>query len=517
MSASYLMGIDIGSTSIKAVIYDLGGNLVASGGSPTVLSHLDREHPQWASWEPEKIWGGVSSAIKEALGKAGDPKAVKAVAVTGFGCDGLPIDKNGEWLYPFISWYCPRTQPQRDAWVEKLGAGKIFSITGRLLWPFDSIYRIMWMKENQPGILEKTYKWVLIEDFVNFMLCGAVATDYSMASCTSVLDLKARNWSDELIGHAGVRKDLFPEIKQSGTYLGQVSKKASELTGLSTDTAVVLGGHDYHCAAIPAGLFDEEVLLDVGGTWEMVLAASGKPKLDKSVFEAGIAVEAHVARDCYTIMGAEVSGSMLEWLKDTYAYEEAETAKKTGGSVWGYMMDKAAQSPCGSKGVFFLPHFAGRSCIAPDPKSLGAFVGLNNTVGKGDMYRAVVEGLNYQFREMLTSIEGIMNKKYGRILAVGGVTRNSFLTQNKSDITGRTIEAVDLDEATSLGAALMAGIGVGLYADEQEAFKRTFKPGRLFEPDLELTARYDKYFEIYKELHPSLKKANSRIFDMFKA
>jgi sugar (pentulose or hexulose) kinase len=242
---AYLMGIDIGSTSIKAVIYDETGTPVSQGGRPTVLSHIDSAHPAWAVWEPEIIWDAVCGAVRQALDSV-DSNAVTGVAVTGFGMDGLPVNSDGTPLYPLISWHCPRTNEIAQEFSRNYGQKKIFEIAGTQLMPIHTIYRMMWMRKNHPGILEKTEKWLLIEDYINFKLCGIMATDYSMAWNTSVLDQKEGRWSDKLIEAAGVPKLIFPEIKQSGTVLGNVCEQAAQETGLSKKTSVVLGGHDIY-------------------------------------------------------------------------------------------------------------------------------------------------------------------------------------------------------------------------------------------------------------------------------
>ena len=202
-AVDYLMGIDLGSTSLKAVVYDLAGNEVAGARRPTERFHPDPNHPEWTRWQPEQIWGGTAAAIHGAVAEIGDPGQIRAVAVTGMGMDGLPVDQQGKWLYPFISWHDPRTSPQLRWWQEHIGAQRQFAVGGNPLWPINSALRILWMAENEPEIFSRTHKWLLIEDFVNFMLCGRHATDYSMASCTLLFDQRQRAWSDELIERSG--------------------------------------------------------------------------------------------------------------------------------------------------------------------------------------------------------------------------------------------------------------------------------------------------------------------------
>ena len=513
----YLLGIDLGSTTIKAVAYDLAGNIAASHSVPTETKYLDSDHPTWAFWDPEIVWNSTISAIKSVIDQIGISDDIKGIAVTGLGMDGVPLDRNGQWLYPFISWQCTRTEPQSRAFSQKFGAEEIFSISGKQVLHIDTIYRLLWMKENHPEILVKTDKWLLIEDFINFMLCGRQATDYTMASCTSLFDQKTLNWSDELFNSAGLDKALFPQALPSGTVLEGVSHGAAEKTGLKKGTPVILGGHDYICAALAVGAFVPDVMMDVTGTWEIIVRTLPQLILNKDIFEAGINVEAHVAKDAYLLAGYSPSALMLEWFRDNYGFEEKEIENKTGKPDWDSLMEKAAQAPCGSNGVFFLPHLAGAGTPDIDSRSLGAFIGLSTTTDKGCMLRAIIEGVDYQFKDILFSFERALAGSIQKIIAVGGAVRNEFWMQNKADVTGKVIEVPALDEATTLGAALLAGIGLGIYKDEQDAFHQTYKSGRIYEPDLNRQKEYEDYYQIFKKLYPSLKNVNHDIFNKFKS
>ena len=180
-------------------------------------SNPSQEHPEWTVWQPEQIWGGTAEAIRDALAEIGDPAQVKAVAVTGMGLDGVPMDEQGCWLYPFISWHDMRTLPQFEWWKANIGAEKTFLTGGWPLWATSTALRILWMQEHEPEILARTDKWLLIEDFLNLMLCGCKATDYTMASCTAVFDQARHTWSDELLAQAGIPRRLFSDPLPSGT------------------------------------------------------------------------------------------------------------------------------------------------------------------------------------------------------------------------------------------------------------------------------------------------------------
>ncbi|HUU11105.1 MAG TPA: FGGY family carbohydrate kinase [Phycisphaerae bacterium] len=311
----YLVGIDLGSTSLKAVVYDTRGNLVASAGRPTERFNPDPAHPDWTVWQPEQIWGGTAEALREAVGRLDDPRCIRGVAVTGMGMDGVPIDDAGRWLYPFISWLDPRTQPQLAWWTENVGLERTFGIGGNPVWAINSALRILWMAEHEPKVLARADKWLLIEDFVNFMLSGRRATDYSMASCTMLFDQRRLDWSQELLGAAGIDRRLMPDAHPSTTVLGEVTPQAAEATGLPAGTPVVLGGHDHLCGNLPVGAFRPGVVLDVTGTWEIVSAAVPEPVLTPPVQKTGLTVQAHVARGVWAAWASTPAGESLEWFR----------------------------------------------------------------------------------------------------------------------------------------------------------------------------------------------------------
>lgn len=514
---AYLMGIDLGSTSIKAVIYDESGKLVSESSHPTVLSHIDNDHPTWSVWEPEKIWGSVCDAVSHALVPLSNKADVKGVAVTGFGMDGLPISADGEYLYPLISWHCPRTNGIAQAFSKRIGQSKIFDISGGQLMTIHSIYRMMWMQQNHPDIMEKTDQWLLIEDFINYKLCGEKATDYSMGWNTSVYDQKNKCWSDELIKASGVPKHIFPELKQSGSVLGNVTNAAAVQTGLSPNTKVVLGGHDYICAALAVGAINNDVVMDITGTWEMVLQASDTLSHNKKIFDSGYYVENHVAKDRFCFVASTVSGDMTEWFKDNLSFEELQIEKQKGIAAWETLMNKARKSPAGANGCFFLPHFSGAGTPILDANSMGAYVGLSNSVNKEDMIRATIEGLDYQFYQMVEALEEALTITPGKILAVGGATKNAFWMQNKADVCGKIIEVPDVYEATPLGAAMLAGIGTGVYEDELDAIQSVYRQGIVYEPNLALVKKYSEYYhEVFKNIYGALQDVNHNISYKFR-
>jgi len=225
----------------------------------------------------------------------------------------------------------------------------------------------------------------------------------------------------------------------------------------------------------------------------------------------GVTVQAHVSRDRWAAWGGTVAADMLEWYRRELGALVEQTAAKDGEVVWDKLMAMAADAPAGARGVMFLPHFSGATCPQVDGSSRGAFVGLANTVTQGDLLRAMVEGLNFQFLDIITALESGLKTNVERIVGVGGGTRNRFWMQNKADVVGRAIEVPAVEEATPHGAAILAGIGAGLYKDEQDAYHRVYRAGTTYEPDQNATAMYQARFAVYRQLYPALRDVHRQL------
>ena len=512
----YLLGIDVGSTSMKALVYDLDGNVVSRGSHPTESIANDPQHPNWQVYLPEHIWDGIASAIHQAVSQLGPAQRILAACVTGLGADAVPLDEKGEPVYPFINWLCTRTTPQFEWWLENVGLDKTFEVSGWQPFVWSTVLRFMWLKENEPRIARRVRKWLIVEDFVNYRLTGKYSTDYTDASPTLLLDQRSLAWSDELLKAAGLEKDLLPTPQMSGSFVGEVTPEAAGKTGLTPGTPIYQGGHDYLIGALAAGAISPGVFLDVTGTWELVITPTITPDWRPEIRQLGLTIEAHAVPGTYCIWGGGTAASMLEWYKEQIGSEAQRRVEVGQGNVWSNLMDEAWCSPPGASGVFFLPHFNGTACPNLDPRSLGVFLGLNDTTRRGDLVRAVIEGLDYAFLDMLRAVEGGVREKAEKISAIGGAVRNEFWMQNKADVSGCLVEIPEIEEATALGAAMLAGTGVGVYKDLQEAARRVYKPGRLFEPNQKLVSLYAELFEIYREIYPALQPINNRIYDRFR-
>ncbi len=518
-----LLGIDLGSTSIKAILYDLSGNAVAKSARPMRRFHPDAQHPEWTVWDPETLWADTAAACRETLAQIADAVDVKGVAVTGMGMDGLPVAGDGRWLYPLISWHDPRTQPQYEWWVEHITAERSYTVGGNPVWAINSALRMLWMKENEPAIFAETYKWLLIEDFLNHCLTGVFATDFSMASCTMLFDQRRLAWSDEMCEKSGIPREMLPDAFPSGTFLGRVTQQAAEKTGLKPGTLVFLGGHDHLCGALPVGVIAPGSVLCISGTWEAVDMVAHEPPLDVPLGRAGITVQANVAPGTHMVWGGNPAGEMLEWyrrslgagVKSGVAGSTAEEDVPVRLLAWDAMIALAREAQPGCGGVLFLPHLGGASCPVPDPRSRGAFTGLTTRTGQAEVVRSICEGLNFQLLDVIRTMESGTRRQAVELVMVGGAVRNRFWMQNKADMLGIPVRVPEVEEATVLGAAILAGCGAGLYENVEDAFQRVKRSSGVYAPDEKMTQFYEPLFAIYRDIYPALAGVHHRLFDRF--
>ncbi|MDR3108902.1 MAG: hypothetical protein LBU65_04330 [Planctomycetaceae bacterium] len=509
-----LLGIDLGSTSIKAILYDLDGNPVARASRPMQRFHPNPDHPEWTVWEPQVLWADTSAACRETLSQIADVSDVKGIAVTGMGMDGLPMSENGEPLYPLISWHDPRTQPQFDWWIKTITADKTYSISGNPVWAINSALRMLWIKENEPAVFKNTDKWLLIEDYINHCLTGTFATDYSMASCTMLFDQRTQSWSDTMCELAGLPKSILPDVFASTTSIGEITNAAAKQTGLRAGTPVFLGGHDHLCSSLPVGAFRPGVVMSVTGTWETVCLVSDTPPLDLPLGRSGITTQSYLFPKQYMIWGGNPSGEMIEW----YRREIAAPLVKSENPApldWQVIVEQAVKAKPGCGGVLFLPHLDGAQCPQADPRSRGVFAGMSSRTTHAEMIRSVLEGLGYQIMDVIETMEQGTRTHGGEVIVVGGAIRNKFWMQNKADMLGRVVRVPEVEEATVLGAAILAGLGAGLYRDMETAFERVARESTVYQPDENLTKQYAAVFPIYRELYTAIAPINHALFDLF--
>lgn len=310
---------------------------------------------------------------------------------------------------------------------------------------------------------------------------------------------------------AGIDVSIMPKILPSGSKIGKVTKKAAAETGFQSGTQVILGGHDNICSALALGAFQNDMLIDVTGTWEILINSSSKANTSEEIYRLGLNVEIHVTDGKYCMLGSDVSSDMVEWFRTNYGYEEAAAAAGDVAKEWELLVEKAEHAPVGCNGAIFLPHFSGAGTPNVDDNSAGAFVGLNNLTDKGCMLRAIYEGLTFQMLEMMEVLEIGSGICCDSVLVTGGATKNEFWMQMKADVSGKKVVIPSAEESSALGVAMVAGIGMGIYADPKDAFQKTFQIKKEYYPRKDVHEKYKELYKIYKKIYPALKEENREI------
>lgn len=346
--SDYLLGIDVGTTNCKALIFGTDG---VQRAAASVLTPVHYPRAGWAEHDPEALWQAVVAVVRQALGQA-EPARVRGVAVASMAEAGLLLNTDGRPVTPFIAWYDSRSDPQYRRWLDQFGDQRFLPIAGNRPNPIFGAFKLQWLRDNQPDAYAAAARWLHVSDYVAFRLCGVQATDYSLATRTMLFDLPQLRWSDALIAAAGLRADLLPAAVPAGTRLGGVTPAAASATGLAVGTAVGSGGHDHICGALAAGAYQEGAGLDSMGTSEVAFLPLNTLQLGAA---GGVrcSFNAHVARGKYCVTkGIHSSGAAIDWAARLLNLGD------TGIAGYERMEAAAAQAPPGSGGVFFLPHLA---------------------------------------------------------------------------------------------------------------------------------------------------------------
>ncbi len=494
----YLLGIDFGTTNVKAVVYDTWGKALASAAVRTETEH---QGPQRAVYPPDKVWSSIVSVIRQVVAELGEAAGIEALAVASLGEAGVPLDGNGNWLYPAIVWFDSRTIEQHRWWEKEFGAEKVFAICGLLPGPIYSINKMMWLKEHEPHVHRRMAHWLCMADYITYKLTGIYSTSYSLASRTMAFDLRERHWSPTLLEAAGIDPAIMPPPYPSGEVVGRVAEDAAAATGLLSGTPVAAGGHDHICGALATQVFEEGPVLDSTGTAEALLTTVNEFRPERASHELGLSYGCHVARDRYYLVGGILSsGGLVEWLRELFWPQRAGDE-----SLYQVMVQEAAASH--PEGLFILPYITGGGAPHRDPDAWGTLFGLRSSHTRGDLLRAAFESLSYELRALVEALEEFAGLEVTTLRAIGGGTKNELWLRLKADITGKLVEVPALQESTALGAALLAGLGVGIYSDEREAVSRVYRTERTIPPDPAAFKRYSRYYEeIYRELYPLVRE-----------
>ncbi len=498
--APLLVGIDVGTSRIRSLIFDIAGAVLAQAATPTPVTALDQggsEH------DPEALWQAVTRTLAEALADLPAGAPIAGIAVASVGESGVPLDDRGEPVHRVIAWYDRRSEPQAAWFARTAGRRRIFATTGLAIDPTCGLFKLLWLKDNAPEAFARTATWLNIADWIAFRLCGVPATDFSLASRTLALDLARRQWSEDLLALAHIDPAIFPPLRVSGTALGPVRDEIADLVGLPKGVIVGVGGHDHICGALAEGVIRPGMLLDSMGTAEALLRPTNQPRFDPATEELGYLQGAITADTGYLGGGVYSSGGAVEWFRRTMAGDTPHAA----------LIAEAGRVPPGAHGSLFLPHLRFAASAASENPARGAFLGLRADTDRGHLFRALLEGLALEARlvvEAMAALPGLPPLQEIRV--TGGNTRNALLLAIKAATFGQPLYVSQVRESTSLGAAIYGGLAAGVYRDVDHALEHTSRPLNIVEPDSAWTDHYaELYDRVYKDLAGTLRDVNRRL------
>jgi xylulokinase len=503
-----LMGVDIGTTGTKAVVFRENGDILATAYR-TYEELFPR--PGWVEMDPDRMWKAVCDVIRQAAAEvAADP--VKAIGCSVLGEAVTPVDKSHRPLYNTLPSVDARCKAQVEGWEKSLGAEAIYAITGQPLHTSYSLNKILWLRDEMPEIYKKTWKFLLWEDLFCCWLGLEPAIEYSLASRTMAFDIRQRAWSERMLEAAKLSPDLLARAVPAGERLGEIpASKAAEL-GLPRGVIVTVTGHDVINGAFGAGAVEDGQAVLTIGTTEAIVVALDRPSLSREPRTEKFACYCHTAPQKYAALAySTCSGNLLRWYRDRFAKSEVEQAARQGANVYDLL---TARANLGKSGLLLLPHFIGAGTPYLDPESRGALVGLSLATEPGDILAAILEGTTFELHVNMDSFENA-GITIHEMRAVGGGAKSDRWLQLKADITGKPIVRLEVTESGCLGSAIQAGIAAGVYASHGEALHRLVKLGRRFEPNAATARQYEELYATYRSLYAQVKPL-TRVLSKYK-
>lgn len=504
MSVYSLLAIDVGTTNWKAALFDEQGHNIAQKSTKAVVE----DDGNGASYNAEEMWGSIANIIKAVLTSTNIQP--DAVCVTSMAEAGFPLGRNYEVVHNAITWYDPRSFKQAEMIAEVVGKDNLFRITGLEANPVFTLSKIMWLKENKKQVFDSIHKWLSIADFINFRLCKAVVTDYSLACRTQCFDIRQKKWSKDMLDHFNISTTIFPDVRSAGSIIGHVTATAAHDTGLKQGTPIVLGGHDHHCAFLAGGaLLQEGAIFDSSGTVESIMTILPEHKeIPDSYMNMRIGNFIDPTR--YVTMGGVLaSGGSVEW-----ALQNISLHAKGASFDYDEIINSIKNIDPGSNGLMFLPHLTGAGAPLWDPRSRGAFIGLRVEHTREHLIHAVFEGLCFELFILLEAVEKCFDVSPHTLQTVGGGAKNLHWQQLKADITAKTVNIPDIQDATAQGAALVGGVGIGLFDNFLEGSQAMYRLRHTIDPDPEKHHTYQKLYKIYTELYKRISNINHELYNI---
>ena len=503
---SYLLGIDIGGTGAKAGVFTLAGALVGSGyGEYAMISTV----PGQAEHDAEAWWQATILAIKQAIAGI-NPELITGI---GIGCTNglIAVDRQGVPMRPAIMLWDQRALPEVDRIREQLGAETVFEITGNPVAPGAfSLPTILWLKHQEPQQFAKAYKLMVPGGYLVARMTGEFTIDYSRASTTLLFDIRKREWHQPFFKTLDIPLDKLPTSMPCDQVVGTITQAAAELTGLKAGTPVIAGCMDTIGASIGTGVLHEGQCFVIMGT-----AARVAGPLNKASFDHRFMNCTHIKDDYWQYIGAiNGVGSSLRWIRDTFCQMEQKVAEMSGADVYELITDQAAQAPPGSKGLLFLPYLAGERTPIWDPYARGVFFGVTLGHSRNDFFRSVLEGAAFAIRHVIELLETDIGLTIEDLRIGGAAASSKTWNQIIADVLGKKVVSLTQSHTEVLGAAVLAGVSLGAYADFESAMTQTVTLGDTFEPDALAHESYNRLFPMYRELYEENKHHFKKLVEL---
>lgn len=494
----YLLGIDIGTSACKIAVFNREGAVLDSAAGEYEVYY---PQPGWAEQNPEEWWRAICTTMKDMFSKS----IVKPEEIAGIGIDGqswsaIAVDKKGNVLTNTPIWMDTRAFSICRNLNETIGAERIFQISGNSLQPSYTTAKILWYQEHMPEVFENLDKILQSNSYIGFKLTGNMTQDISQGYGLHCFDMHTGTWDKGMCEVLGIPFHILPDIYSCHEVIGTVTEEAARESGLMPGTPVVAGGLDAACGTLGAGVLHSGETQEQGGQAGGMSICIDSYKADKRLI-----LSYHVVPGKWLLQGGTTGGGgVMRWLEKEFADYEREEGRRTGKSSLDLFNHLAQQVKPGSDGLVFLPYMAGERSPIWNPAAKGVFYGLDFGKTKGHFIRAAMEGVAMSLKHNL-DVAKEAGAEVEVLRAMGGSANSLLWTQIKADVTGKPIVVPSSDTATTLGAALLAGVGVGMYKDFDEAVKMTVENKRYHVPNQSNRAVYDGNYKRYRSLYENLK------------
>ena len=494
-SGDLVIGLDSSTTSTKAIAFDRNGKMVAYASEAIPLFSPQPNHYEQ---DPSDWWRSARKALKR-ITRQVDPERIAALAVSNQRETFVPLSKDGKHLRPAIVWLDERCKDDVEPFARRIGKNRIHRITGKPADYAPVVYRLAWMKKNEPRLFRKIGMICDVHTYLVWKLTGSFKTSWASADPLGLFDLENKRWSPMILKALELKEQQLPEAFCPGTILGRVSQAASKATGLSTNTLVVAGGGDGQAAGLGSNvLTSRRAYLNLGtavvaGVYGTQYKTSKAFRTMSSCSESGYYYECSLRAGTFAV----------DWLIKRVL--KIDPAKQP--DIYKQLEREARQVSVGSDGLFHLPYMCGVMNPYWDINAKGAFVGLSSSHSRGHLYRSILEGIAFEQLFAINSVEGTIGTRVNDFVAIGGGAANNLWCQILADVTGRRICIPENTEASALGAAIAAAVCSCWHSTFKEAARRMSRTKRVITPDRQSHRRYKQLFAYYQRIYPGLEKA----------